>query len=344
MTTAISNLPNAIILNHLLPHLGIKDTIGFGQTNKLHNSLAKTDKVWRQKASDLGLLIHEDAENIYSIVKDILINIHHYTSKVRMHLRIGPLFKTKPTTDENINEIAKRIDLFKSVSIAVFWDHLLSKLSIARRDNRDRMHRSSSRYRSSDGILVYHPLQWSGFALIQKEFDKWLNENKGEVEKIEKLSTRVGYPEFVPYAAFFPSSIDKFINLKVLRLSCSMIFLPDNIRNLSKLEELNLDENRIKSLPNSLGKLKNLKILSLRNNLLKTIFESIGDLQNLLELHIEKNKLRALPDGINNLPNLEEISLGENYIKDFPDIISKKINLKVDGIATQKEILTSKPS
>jgi hypothetical protein len=331
MTVTISDLPEAIILNSILPLLSVKDTINFGKTNRRHNSLVKTDEIWRQKANELDLLIHDDSTNIYFIVKDILKNFLHYTIRARWRLNLCFDFeKIKPTTDENIKEIANRIDLVKSTSIAVFWDYLLNKLPIIRGYQK-------SRYRSSCPALIFHPLQYEGFTKIQREFDKWLNENQDEIEKIEKLTTDFSFPLFFPYVVFFPSSIEKFKNLKVLTLNCEMFFLPDSIGNLPKLEELNLDKNHLEPLPNSLGKLKNLKVLSLRNNWLKTLFESIGDLQNLIELHIEKNKLRALPNSINNLTNLEEISLGENYLTTFPEILYKK-NLKVDGLHSQKKI------
>jgi len=61
-----------------------------------------------------------------------------------------------------------------------------------------------------------------------------------------------------------PSSVGKLSNLKILDLSYAenLKSLPDAIRNLSRLEELFLDESSCPTFPSVIGNLKNLQVLT----------------------------------------------------------------------------------
>lgn len=105
-----------------------------------------------------------------------------------------------------------------------------------------------------------------------------------------------------------------------------ILFLPNNIKKLKKLENLSLYFNKLSSLPKEIGELTNLKKLFLHGNLfeyfpkalpkslelldiaacaLKTICEeSISRLVNLEHLHVYRNSLTSFPGGIRNLKKL----------------------------------------
>jgi len=65
--------------------------------------------------------------------------------------------------------------------------------------------------------------------------------------------------------------------------------LPDELGDLTNLQELVLDSNGLTELPTTIGNLKNLKILSLKNNRIEALPESIKALVNLEELYLSWN-------------------------------------------------------
>jgi len=95
--------------------------------------------------------------------------------------------------------------------------------------------------------------------------------------------------------------------------------IPDSIGNLRRLEQLQLEDNRIQSIPDSIGNLKRLQHLNLNHNELSSIPESIGELQTLKELDLGWNKLKTLPHSIGQLRKLEKMNLYKNKIKVLPD-------------------------
>ncbi|MEI6747121.1 MAG: leucine-rich repeat domain-containing protein, partial [Methylococcaceae bacterium] len=91
------------------------------------------------------------------------------------------------------------------------------------------------------------------------------------------------------------------------------------IGQLAKLEQLILENNRLKELPNSLSKLSKLEWLKLGNNRLLTIPEVIGRISNLKVLCCEGNQIREVPEYICRLPNLVILNLDYNQIETLPD-------------------------
>jgi Leucine-rich repeat (LRR) protein len=68
--------------------------------------------------------------------------------------------------------------------------------------------------------------------------------------------------------------------------------LPDSICQLTKLEELYLDDNALEDLPDNIGNLQQLRILSLRNNCLTHLPESLGTIPSLKKLYLASNQLQ----------------------------------------------------
>ncbi len=120
--------------------------------------------------------------------------------------------------------------------------------------------------------------------------------------------------------------------------------LPDEIGELTEMENLLLDSNGLRSLPKSIGKLKKLRRLyayhnklatlpdslcectaledlSLWSNELTEIPESIGKLSKLTELDVHGNQLTALPDSIGDLKELDELDIHDNKITELPDTL-----------------------
>lgn len=94
--------------------------------------------------------------------------------------------------------------------------------------------------------------------------------------------------------------------------------LPEEIRNIRRLIELNCEINQINQLPENIGKLRSLKVLKLSSNRLSTIPDAIGNCCNLKELHLDNNEIEILPKTIGNCINLETLKLQNNSLKDLP--------------------------
>ena len=80
--------------------------------------------------------------------------------------------------------------------------------------------------------------------------------------------------------------------------------LPDSIRNLKSLRELEISFTNLCSIPESIGNLSSLEYLSLRNTEIGTLPDSIGNLKSLRELNILHTKIKKLPKSIKKKKDL----------------------------------------
>eukprot|EP01095_Lingulamoeba_sp_RSL-Kostka_P012210 TRINITY_DN4793_c0_g2_i5.p1 TRINITY_DN4793_c0_g2~~TRINITY_DN4793_c0_g2_i5.p1 ORF type:complete len:240 (+),score=47.26 TRINITY_DN4793_c0_g2_i5:147-866(+) len=97
--------------------------------------------------------------------------------------------------------------------------------------------------------------------------------------------------------------------------------LPEQLCELTQLESLYLDKNKIVSdgVPENIGNLTNLTNLSLSINKLTALPESFGNLISLTELFIYNNDFSmGLPDSFSRLTNLEKLHLQESNLNEFP--------------------------
>ncbi|MEM7534399.1 MAG: COR domain-containing protein [Chloroflexota bacterium] len=107
------------------------------------------------------------------------------------------------------------------------------------------------------------------------------------------------------------------------------ITLPDDLGQLSSLQELNLSGNQLSELPDFISQLSNLQLLDLRNNQLSELPDFIGQLFNLHSLSVGGNQLSALPDSIGQLSNLQSLSAGDNQLNQLPDKIGQLSSLQL---------------
>ena len=85
--------------------------------------------------------------------------------------------------------------------------------------------------------------------------------------------------------------------------------------------ELNLSDEKIKSLPAEIGQLTNLKELSLSGNQLTSVPKELGKLTNLRGLDLDFNQIESLPDEIGNLAKLNILKLHDNELDKLPESI-----------------------
>lgn len=126
-----------------------------------------------------------------------------------------------------------------------------------------------------------------------------------------------------------PTRLWSLTSLLSLTISfTNLVGVPKLIRHFSKLRELNLTNNAIRSLPEELGELTDLTYLLLFRNDLSELPESICRLRNLRGLQVYGNQLRFLPEDIGNLVNLEELDASDNRIKRLPASIGNLRDLR----------------
>lgn len=82
--------------------------------------------------------------------------------------------------------------------------------------------------------------------------------------------------------------------------------------------QLDLGENKLKTIPEEIGQLEYLHYLHLDDNLLTALPESIAKLRNLQELDISNNPLlQTLPPNLNNLKSLANVYLAKTPINNI---------------------------
>ncbi|PRP76540.1 hypothetical protein PROFUN_15082 [Planoprotostelium fungivorum] len=164
-----------------------------------------------------------------------------------------------------------------------------------------------------------------------------------------------------------PRSLLKLPHLKELDLSNNKILQPDFggsqeralrhlnlshnaihtissevVEALKNLEQLNLEQNRIKQVPGSICKLTKLLSLNLSHNDLTVLPEAIGQMQSLTELLVKGNKLTAIPTSVGLLKELKTLSLYQNQLTSLPDSI--QLLKQLLHISLQHNLITELPA
>lgn len=100
------------------------------------------------------------------------------------------------------------------------------------------------------------------------------------------------------------------------------------IENLTKLEALTFEGNKLVDVPESIGKLKNLVYLQLSDNNLKTLPNSLENLKKLVSMKLHGNQLtlEKLPLGIWSLPKLNTLTVEKSWSWNFLDHKRELIN------------------
>ena len=116
-----------------------------------------------------------------------------------------------------------------------------------------------------------------------------------------------------------PTALSHFRALKLLNLSnCQFSQFPAVICTLFSLVELRLDNNGIEALPaNDFGNLTELQVLQLEHNRLRSVPHSIGRLQKMVRLHLSQNQLTELPESLGALSKLETLEIRENQLQNL---------------------------
>lgn len=154
-----------------------------------------------------------------------------------------------------------------------------------------------------------------------------LPEELGELRELEELIIDNG--NGCAMNVSLPRSIGRLSKLRVLRLYGALDGrdlgdeeparkaqhrpLPDTLKELQGLEELDLGRNGIQSVPPQVAALRGLKKLSLDYNDIRDIPAFVGDLPNLQELSVNANGGVTLPQSLAKIKGLK-VFMGNNRL------------------------------
>ena len=111
-----------------------------------------------------------------------------------------------------------------------------------------------------------------------------------------------------------------------LKLKFKADSLPEEVFQLTNLQELTAARCKMNVLNQNIGKLTRLEYLNVMGNHLVRLPETIGNLVNLKTLVICRNLIEALPESIGNLKKLTYIDAWENPLYVFPESITELQN------------------
>lgn len=162
-------------------------------------------------------------------------------------------------------------------------------------------------------LNVYN-LTIEGENLELKEFPVKILEFKNLESFIVKGWTGIEFTEFPE--AFY--SLKELHTIKLFQYpQQTSFYLSEQIKKLTKLEELSITNTGLTSLPNALFDLPSLTNLCLSNNNLTYLPKELGTMQNLRELDITQNNFKTLPKEILNIYDLK---IEKKHLKLIEDI------------------------
>ncbi|VIO92904.1 Leucine Rich Repeat family protein [Brugia malayi] len=107
---------------------------------------------------------------------------------------------------------------------------------------------------------------------------------------------------------------------RVLQLrNCGMKILPEQLQEVCEiLRNLDVSQNKIRTLPTFIGSFSNLKQLHLSNNELKNLPDEMGVLKKLEVLDLSCNQLNSLPESLAGLCSLKTLNISKNKFVHLP--------------------------
>ena len=113
----------------------------------------------------------------------------------------------------------------------------------------------------------------------------------------------------------FPQEIFQLTNLQELKLNkCRITELPDRFDALPYLQRVQFQHNEITVIPPTILQLNNLKMLDLADNIIEVIPNEIDDLSHLETLALWDNPITTYPETLMNLQRLKVLDLLNNAI------------------------------
>lgn len=107
-----------------------------------------------------------------------------------------------------------------------------------------------------------------------------------------------------------------------------LVALPEELKDLTELRNLDISENKIEIVPPWINNLKNLRGLVISHNKIVSLPE-IGELRKLETLVANDNVMTHLPATFAHLVSLKDVNLSSNRLRTFPVQLCKLRSLNV---------------
>lgn len=112
--------------------------------------------------------------------------------------------------------------------------------------------------------------------------------------------------------------------------------IPQEVFSLTKLRELNIGKNQIKTIPEEISNLQYLHSLHVQQCQLTEFPLAVLSLKKIKILNLGRNKIRSIPEMISDLSELTTLTLSRNEIETIPSSIAK-----IGGLTTL-ELISNK--
>lgn len=137
------------------------------------------------------------------------------------------------------------------------------------------------------------------------------------------------YDKYYKIRVTLPNNPKELSNINIMNLAKLRIkIIPTELFLLHNLEYLNLNENKIKIIPNEIFLLHNLKTLKLYHNKIVEIPYELLLLVELQKLCLQDNLIKVIPTEISLLQNLQILNMENNVIRSIPIEMGKLQNLR----------------
>jgi len=140
-----------------------------------------------------------------------------------------------------------------------------------------------------------------------------------------------------------PENINQVTSLEDLNLSKNQINDGMTFHHLSKLPKLNslwLTQNEIQQLPQELFELNQIRNLYLEKNNLNTVPLEISQMKKVWVVHIGHNNFKTMPEAFAKMPSLLLLHINNCHINSIPEVYAtKESNIK--GLILDNNLLTT---
>ncbi|KAJ4476232.1 hypothetical protein J3R30DRAFT_3658258 [Lentinula aciculospora] len=160
----------------------------------------------------------------------------------------------------------------------------------------------------------------------------YLQDWPDDTEDLDLVHSRIGSLDELRLSRFA-----NHLKRLCLRQNHISILDPDVFRLLTKLEELDLYDNKIKDPGHALDHLSSLSILDLSFNLIRTIPESLSGLISLKTIYFVQNRISKIT-GLNDLTSLRSLELGGNRIRKIENLDALNKITKLENLSKLQKL------